>query len=176
MKKELKLTLAALTLVAGVAGLAEACSGCGCRAPRPKKTDATCESGVCAVTDVSKLGKAGCETCAADRHAHNLSTFEVKAAVESGAYIILDARGGKFFNGELIPGAKHLPANSDEAAITAVAPDKSAQIITYCSNTKCPASKKLAEKLSALGYENIKEYPEGLAGWKAAGGKTVRAK
>ncbi|MDH3982209.1 MAG: rhodanese-like domain-containing protein [Kiritimatiellaceae bacterium] len=158
-------------LAAGVLGgitIAEACSGCGCTIP--KKAESGCASEACAVTDAAKESDRG------HSHHKNLTYDQMKEAVDSGKYILLDARGDKYFNGELIPGARRLVAGTADAEILKALPNKDADIITYCSNTKCPASKKLAGQLVALGYTHVQEYPEGLAGWKAGGGITKSVK
>ncbi|MDD5677032.1 MAG: hypothetical protein PHW60_03445 [Kiritimatiellae bacterium] len=46
---------------------------------------------------------------------------------------------------------------------------KSALIVTYCANLKCPASVELAGKLKALGYKHVLEYPYGIEDWAAKG-------
>ncbi len=40
-----------------------------------------------------------------------------------------------------------------------------ALLVTYCTNLKCPASRALAARLTALGYTHVLEYPEGIEGW-----------
>jgi rhodanese-related sulfurtransferase len=99
----------------------------------------------------------------------------MKAEVESGNAIILDARSAKYDDGERIPGAKSLTSEASAAEVAALLPDKDAEIITYCSHPKCPASQRLADHLKKLGYTHIHEYPEGIAGWKAAGGRVEKA-
>ncbi|HEY5653989.1 MAG TPA: rhodanese-like domain-containing protein [Pontiella sp.] len=160
-----------------MAGLmvAEACSTCGCATPPTPKKPAppTCKDSTCAIT----AGQPACSTCSESKsvHAENLTTEEMKVAVKSKGAILLDARTGKYFDGELIPGATHLAADSEKETIEQTVPDKNATIITYCSNTKCPASKILAEKLVELGYTDVSEYPEGIAGWKAADGAVEKS-
>lgn len=100
----------------------------------------------------------------------------MKAHVDSGDAILLDARAGKYDDGNRIPGAKSLNSKSTAEEIAKVIPSKSAQIVTYCSNLRCPASKALAEHLKSLGYTHVLEYPEGIAGWRAAGGKVDTVK
>ena len=90
--------------------------------------------------------------------------------------VIFDARGKGGFSKGHIPGARHLSAAAAEEAIKkAVGDDKSAAIVTYCGSVKCPASSKLAGKLRKLGYTNVTEYPEGIAGWSKAGNKVEKA-
>lgn len=90
--------------------------------------------------------------------------------------IVLDAHSGKYDDGKRIPGAKSLNADSSDAEIKAMLPDKSALIVTYCANLECPASHKLAEKLIKAGYVNVIECPEGIEGWQKAGHKVETVK
>ena len=43
---------------------------------------------------------------------------------------------------------------------------KNAQIITYCGGYKCNKSHKVAKKLMALGYTNVKVFAAGFPEWK----------
>ncbi len=118
--------------------------------------------------------KGCCGSCGCGRalksDGHGLTTAEMERIVKERrkSVTILDARTGKYDDGRRIPGAKNLGSNAPEKQINAMLPDKNAEIITYCSSTKCPASKKLAERLRKLGYTNVKEYPQGIKGWAEA--------
>ena len=163
-------TVVAVTLILGLQNL-YACSTCGCSDGKakaePKPDEAACPSGACSVSEAPKVEAA---------HSHDIDTFQMKAHVDSGDAILLDARSGKYDDGNRIPGAKSLNSQSTAEEIAAVIPSKDALVVTYCSNLQCPASKALAEHLEALGYTNVQEYPEGIAGWRAAGGKVDKAK
>jgi len=82
---------------------------------------------------------------------------------------LLDARGE--FGGDLgrIPGAIPLNAGSADSQIRKVLPDKNGLIVTYCSNTRCPAAHQLASRLMGLGYGNVCEFSDGIQGWTEAG-------
>jgi rhodanese-related sulfurtransferase len=131
--------------------------------------EAACPSGVCALSGAAAPKQAKVEH-------HNLSTFEMKSIVDSGSAVILDARSGKYDDGNRIPGAKSLNDKSTAEEIAAVIPTKDTAVVTYCSNLQCPASKRLADHLTKLGYTHVKEYPEGIAGWKQAGGSVDQVK
>jgi len=98
-----------------------------------------------------------------------LSTDEMAKIVEEKKVLIFDARSGKYDDGRRIPGAKSLNDQSSKAEIQAAIPEKNTALVTYCANLKCPASEKLANHLKSLGYTNVREYPEGIEGWVAAG-------
>ena len=103
-----------------------------------------------------------------------VTTDALAALLRSGVKAtILDARTGKWDDGRRIPGAKSLAANATPEQVAAVAgKNKDALIVTYCTNLKCQASKRLATALRGLGYTNVLEYPEGIEGWAGAA-KTV---
>lgn len=90
--------------------------------------------------------------------------------------IVLDARGGKYDDGRRIPGAKSLTPMAKDEEVAAALPDKTALVVTYCTDLKCPASHMLGEKLRALGYQNVLEDHEGIEGWVAAGHPVEKVK
>lgn len=102
---------------------------------------------------------------------------ELNKWIKSGKSIeLIDARPKKFEKGDVIVGAKFLPYDSDEKAITKALPSKEAIIVTYCASEKCPASTYLSEQLVDLGYKNIYKYPGGIDDWVEHGYKTGKAK
>jgi rhodanese-related sulfurtransferase len=143
----------------------------------------TCEGGACAIT-ASETGKtlsSGCPNggCKAQpppvaTNAEqgpaviNTETLNTLLAAKS-QLVLLDARSGKYDDGRRIPGAKTLNAKSTAKEVAATIKTKETLVVTYCSNLKCPASNMLAKHLVELGYENVLEYSEGIAGWAAAG-------
>ncbi len=103
-----------------------------------------------------------------------INTTALEALLGSGEkVVVLDARSGKWDDGRRLPGAASLSdkATAEEAA--ALIGSKKQLVVTYCSNLKCPASKRLAMHLKKLGYENVMQYPQGIDGWTAAG-KSVK--
>lgn len=91
---------------------------------------------------------------------------ELKQWMDSGKKIeIIDARPKKFEDGAKIVGAKLLPYDSDEAAITKALPSKESTIVVYCASTKCPASTYLSQQLVSMGYTHVYKYPGGIADW-----------
>ncbi|WP_345042829.1 rhodanese-like domain-containing protein [Streptomyces sannanensis] len=49
-----------------------------------------------------------------------------------------------------------------------VLPDRSASIVTYCSNSACPNSGQVAGRLIHLGYTDVRKYREGIQDWTDA--------
>ena len=82
---------------------------------------------------------------------------------------IVDARSGTYDDVRRIANAKQLASDAKGEVIAKALPDKNAVIVAYCTNTKCPASAKLAARLIALGYTKVHKYPDGIEGWVAAG-------
>lgn len=79
-----------------------------------------------------------------------------------GKVTIVDARG----SGEkTIKGAIFIAADANDKDIHAKLKNKTAEIIVYCGNVKCPASMTLAERLVGLGYTNVSHYAGGIAEW-----------
>lgn len=142
--------LASQVLLAQCSGAAKAGAGCSTK-------DATCSAAACA-----------------QELAGDLTTEALAGLLASGKKVaLLDARSGKWDDGRRLPGAKALASDATPEQVAAVAgADKAALIVTYCSNLKCGASKRLATTLKSLGYTNVHEYPEGIDGWVEAG-KTV---
>ena len=131
-------------------------------APKRKIACALCAAGV-------KLDPAVTASLATGTEA-KISTVTLATLLRAGApMVVLDARTGRFDDGRRIPGARSLSALSSAGEVAAVIPAKGTLVVTYCASLKCPASRHLAEHLRKLGYTNILEYPEGIAGWAAAG-------
>ncbi|GII59291.1 sulfurtransferase [Planotetraspora thailandica] len=100
---------------------------------------------------------------------------ELKTAIDSGTVTVVDALGGDYHAKQHLPGAVALhPAEVDVRA-SAVLPDRDAAIVTYCSNPACPNSGQVADRLTALGYANVRKYKEGIEDWVDAGLPTESA-
>ena len=168
----------AKTVMSGVAVLvalsvqaAWAC-GCGCAPKKAEAKKAEAKKAACATVCVKKASS--CKACPS-KAVKTIDTKALKDVLAKKGVVLLDARSGKWDDGRRIPGAKQLAASADDKTIAAVVgADKNAKIITYCSNTKCPASGKLAARLRKAGYSNVTEYPVGIAGWVESGNKVVK--
>ena len=69
-----------------------------------------------------------------------------------------------------IPGSINIPTENAEMA-ESIIPYKDAEIVVYCTNSDCTASPELTRKLEDMGYTNVSDFENGLAGWKSAGYK-----
>jgi rhodanese-related sulfurtransferase len=102
-----------------------------------------------------------------------LSTAELQQGIDrdSGLHV-LNVQTDEFFAGELIPGSRRIPLDAIEQGVKEV--PKDAEIVTYCAGPACSQSTQAAQKLTDLGYTNVRAYSDGLEGWKAAGRETVQ--
>ena len=94
---------------------------------------------------------------------------ELAAEIAENAVTVLDALGESYWAQQHLPGAIPLLAEDVAAEASRLLPDKSAAIVTYCSNTACPNSGQVATKLEALGYTNVRKYAEGIQDWVESG-------
>lgn len=96
---------------------------------------------------------------------------EVRAATESGDYLILDARSADEYYEGAIPTAMSAP----RADIDSVFPDlqlflfPGQPVITYCSGLACDDALLLSLFLRDHGYTNVWLFPGGMEEWRAAG-------
>ena len=107
-----------------------------------------------------------------------VSTDWVKQQVDAKADMVLvDSRPkqGKYDQGH-IPGAISISDSQFDKLAAQLPADKNKMLVFYCGGLACPLSSKSASKAIALGYTNVKVYPEGYPGWVAAvGAPTVTA-
>jgi rhodanese-related sulfurtransferase len=79
-----------------------------------------------------------------------------------------------YFKGEMIPGSRRVPPDTIGREVSEAQPLKAEEIIVYCDGPKCPQSLQAAQKLTDLGYTNVRAYEGGLEEWKNAGNKIER--
>lgn len=94
---------------------------------------------------------------------------ELRAAIDSGTVTVVDALGGDYYAQQHLPGAIALVESDVATLVAGLLPDRAAAIVTYCSNPACPNSGQVADKLSALGYTNVRKFREGIQDWVGAG-------
>ena len=94
---------------------------------------------------------------------------ELQAAIRAGTVTVVDALGGDYYAKQHLPGAVALAPGDVDALATAVLPDRGAAIVTYCTGPSCPNSGQVANRLTALGYADVRKYAEGIEDWTGAG-------
>lgn len=93
----------------------------------------------------------------------------LKAGLDSGTLIAVDALPESYYAQAHIPGAVNLTIEDVENRAGHLLPDKNAAIVTYCSNPACQNSTQVAGKLEQLGYTNVRKYADGIQDWTEAG-------
>lgn len=98
-----------------------------------------------------------------------VSTEELEQMMEnSEEFTLVDVLGEEHFEEGHIPGAVNIPL--DRIAHQARERfDEDDTLVVYCKDEECAASPKAAQKLEALGFENVLDYEAGLKGWEEAG-------
>ena len=100
----------------------------------------------------------------------------LKAKLDRGEEVVLiETLGPKYYEEAHLPGAINIPHTEVDALAPEMLPDKSAQIVVYCSNRVCQNSPQAARRLATLGYENVYDYEEGKQDWIEAGPSLPRA-
>jgi rhodanese-related sulfurtransferase len=94
---------------------------------------------------------------------------ELREAIARKEVVVLDALGGTYYEQRHLPGALPLVESDVVAQAPDLLPDKDAALVTYCSNPSCPNSQAVANRLTALGYRNVRKYREGIQDWVEAG-------
>ena len=104
--------------------------------------------------------------------ARTLSTAELQQGLDrDNGLHVLNVQTDQYFSGELIPGSRRVPLDAIGPGALDLAKDT--PIVTYCAGPTCSQSSEAARKLAELGYTDVRTYPDGLQGWKAAGNKIV---
>ncbi len=98
-----------------------------------------------------------------------ISRDELKTAIAAGTVTVIDALGGDHYAQRHLPGALALAPPDVDVLAPSVLPDRHAAIVTYCTGPACPNSGHLADRLTALGYLNVRKYREGIEDWAGAG-------
>ena len=99
-----------------------------------------------------------------------VSRDELREKLERGdVFVLVDALSPMSFAASHLPGAINLtPGWVDERAPRRI-PDLDAEIVVYCESADCDSSVYVADRLSQLGYRNVRHYAEGKRDWAAAG-------
>lgn len=98
-----------------------------------------------------------------------ISRTDLKAAIDAGDVVVVDALGGDYYAQQHLPGAISIVPSEARERAADLLPDRDAAIVTYCSNPACPNSHAVATSLTALGYTNVRTYREGIQDWVEAG-------
>ncbi|MFD8597088.1 rhodanese-like domain-containing protein [Kitasatospora sp. NPDC059646] len=100
---------------------------------------------------------------------------DLAAAIDAGTVTVVDTLAGEYYARQHLPGALALHPSEVDSRAAALLPDRSAAIVTYCSNPACANSGQVADRLTALGYTDVRKYREGIQDWVEAGLPTESA-
>jgi rhodanese-related sulfurtransferase len=106
-----------------------------------------------------------------------VSADELRRKLESGDdFVLVDALAPMVYAHSHLPGAINLPSSDvDPARVARRIPDRSTEIVVYCSSPECEDSLMTATRLRELGYANVTHYAGGKDEWKALGLPLERA-
>jgi rhodanese-related sulfurtransferase len=95
---------------------------------------------------------------------------ELHRRIQSGnPPLLLEALPERYYADQHLPGARRFPHDQVEQLAPAVAPDKSAPIVVYCTSHTCQNSHAAAQRLMRLGYADVTVYPGGKLDWEQGG-------
>ena len=94
-----------------------------------------------------------------------------RRAVESGQYVIIDARPPKDFAAGHLKGAFSVPSDEMDAYLPAVLPllTPDQRVLTYCSGHYCDESLLVTQHLLQNGFTNVVLFAGGTKDWLDAG-------
>jgi len=117
-----------------------------------------------------KMGK--CGDMKGGDHMHDtkkISAEDAKARMESGADVVfINVLGADTFKDCSIKGSVNAKVGDDLAAYVA-GWDKNREIILYCANYACMASRMAYTQLHKLGFTNLVAYEGGMKEWREKG-------
>jgi rhodanese-related sulfurtransferase len=87
--------------------------------------------------------------------------------------LVAEILGPKYYESGHLPGAVNLPLDGLVDGAARLLPDKTAEIVVYCSGATCQNSHVARRKLLSLGYQNVRVFAGGKAAWKDAGRELV---
>jgi rhodanese-related sulfurtransferase len=109
--------------------------------------------------------------------ADDITADELLAKIERGDdFVLVDALAPMIYAHSHLPGAINLPPTAvDALRCTKRIPDLDTQIVVYCANPDCDDSVVTAQRLTALGYRNVRHYAGGKDEWRERGFPLERA-
>jgi rhodanese-related sulfurtransferase len=109
------------------------------------------------------------QTSAVNTTLAHISRESLREKIDRGDdFVLVDALAPMSFAASHLPGAINLmPGWVDDRARRRI-PDFDTEIVVYCLGSDCDSSVKVANRLSGLGYGNIRHYAEGMDDWRKA--------
>ena len=99
-----------------------------------------------------------------------ISREELKGKLGRGeGVVVVETLGPAYYEDAHLPGALNIHHTRVDELAPVLLPNKSVQVVVYCSNKACQNSPQAARQLEALGYGNVYDYEEGKQDWIEAG-------
>jgi rhodanese-related sulfurtransferase len=100
-----------------------------------------------------------------------LTAADLRRKIDTGRdFVLVDALPPMVYAHSHLPGAINLPPSAIDGTVVAKRiPDRSAEIVVYCSGPDCDDAHETAKRLHELGYMNVRRYPGGKNEWKELG-------
>lgn len=96
-----------------------------------------------------------------------IGTEELKSLFETKAeFFLIDSRTEPEYAESHIVKAINISEKNLDKNLALLPRDKSLLLVIYCNGVKCGKSKRLAQKLEALDFRNIRIYLEGIPVWE----------
>ena len=83
--------------------------------------------------------------------------------------VLVDALGPISYGAAHLPGAINIPPDRVDAVVARRIPNPETLVVVYCAGPDCVSSVEVAERLLALGYQNVLHYAGGKRDWTDAG-------
>jgi rhodanese-related sulfurtransferase len=99
----------------------------------------------------------------------SITRQELQSALAAGDVTVVDALPAAPYARRHLPGALNLTHEDADANAATVLPDREAAIVTYSTDASCGRGEQLAERLTALGYRDVRVYRDGIEDWVATG-------
>ena len=97
-----------------------------------------------------------------------ISRDELWQKIDGGEeFVLVDALAPMSFAHSHLPGAINLPPEWVDERGPGRIPDRSIEIVVYCSGVSCDSSEIVALRLMELGYPNVRHYSGGKRDWLA---------
>lgn len=106
------------------------------------------------------------EWAAKGMHVAVSAAYVKKQLDEKTKAVLIDARPSRVFAKGSIPTAINIPDTHFDKHLDMLPADKTTELIFFCGGLQCVLSDKSADRAKALGYTNIKTYPEGHPEWE----------
>jgi rhodanese-related sulfurtransferase len=105
-----------------------------------------------------------------------ISSLELAAKIrEHARFVLVEALPPQYYDAGHLPGAINLPLDAIEPKAATLLPDRSTEIVVYCSGPTCQNSHVAKRKLESLGYAQVRVFSGGKAAWTEAGHALVTA-